>query len=187
MVDFVRLTPQAVVSTRPLRGPYQVAIADGYTVTCAWPIAAAGVARVCLVLPTAARSVKRPLRPGRQRAANRPVGSAVAWATVVQEPSALSSWITTVRPARRAGTVPRSRIDRLTSAPGLEVSATSPVDAVAGALPGAAVPPVGAPVVAVSAAAPAGRANPPKAVSAQAQASMKCRRANLMSVFLPTG
>src|SRR5947208_11962167 len=28
----------------PLRGPYQVAIADGYTVTCAWPIAAAGVA-----------------------------------------------------------------------------------------------------------------------------------------------
>src|SRR5205823_2650592 len=104
IVDFVRLTPQAVVSTRPLRGPYQVAIADGYTVTCAWPIAAAGVARVWLVLPTAARSVKRPLRPGRHRTANRPAGSAVAWA-----------------------------------------------------------------------------------VSAQAQASMKCRRANLMSVFLPTG
>src|SRR2546430_946949 len=106
MVVLVSLTPQAVVSTRPLLGPYQVAIADGYTVTRACPMAAAGVARVELPLPTAARSVKRPLRPGRQRAANRPDGSAVACATVVHDPSAPRSWTKTVRPARRVGAVP---------------------------------------------------------------------------------
>ena len=119
---------------------------------------------------TDARSVKRPLRREVQRVEKLPSRWAVAVAAVVHDPEGLSSSIRTVRPRRRAGTLPRNRSDRLTSAPGLALSTISPSA-------GAAAPPVGA-VVAVAAAARSGTVSAPAA--SRAQASVACRRASLI-------
>src|SRR5438034_8598610 len=133
---------------------------------------------------TDARRVKRPLRLGRQRAEKLPLRSATACATVVHVPVALKSWISTVRPLRRAGIQPRRRSDRLTSAPGFDVRTTSPEAGAAAPPLGTAVPPVETPAVARSAAACAGRASAPAA--SRAQTSVACRRASLI-VVRPTG